>query len=299
MILAGAIPAPAADARHDRAAERDGPLHRARHGIHRRLGDQAVQRGARRRQRHRRPGRADAVRSPALQDHAAVLRGGRHVPEPRGQSAHRGEPARHHRQGDRGVRRRRHRLGRRCRPLLLPRRHRRVHRRRLHHRAARRVVPDEAPRLDHHLRRPRQLRGQGYRRAVRRQGADEPGRPRLHQAPDARGRRHLRRRGHGALLLPRQLLRRQRLHPGPADPRADVEEGPVAARPAEAAPRALLHLRRDQHQGAEHGRGAEEDRRHWPRPTATVTSTSSTASRWSSTTGTSTCVPRTPSPCSA
>ena len=35
--------------------------------------------------------------------------------------------------------------------------------------------------------------------------------------------RGLRRRGHRALLLPRQLLRRQRLHPRAADARADVE----------------------------------------------------------------------------
>ena len=66
-------------------------------------------------------------------------------------------------------------------------------------------------------------------------GADEPRRPRVHQAADARGGRHLRRRSHRPLLLPRLLLRRQRLHPGAADPRADVEEEPVAARPAAAA----------------------------------------------------------------
>jgi phosphomannomutase len=36
--------------------------------------------------------------------------------------------------------------------------------------------------------------------------------------------RHLRRRSDRPLLLPRLLLRGQRLHPGTADPRADVEE---------------------------------------------------------------------------
>ncbi len=41
--------------------------------------------------RHR---RAAAVRSAALQDDAALLRSGRHVPEPRSQSADRGEPRR-------------------------------------------------------------------------------------------------------------------------------------------------------------------------------------------------------------
>ena len=71
----------------------------------------------------------------------------------------------------------------------------------------------------------------------------------------------------GPLLFPRQLLRRQRLHPGADDPRADVEEGPVAARPAEAAARALLHLRRDQHQGRQHGHRGDEDRRSWRRAT--------------------------------
>ncbi len=58
---------------------------------------------------------------------------------------------------------------------------------------------------------------------ARRHVADEPGRPRLFQEADARDQRHLRRRGDGPLLLPRQLLRRQRLHPGAADARADVE----------------------------------------------------------------------------
>ena len=60
--------------------------------------------------------------------------------------------------------------------------------------------------------------------------------------------RDLRRRGHRALLLPRQLLRRQRLHPGAAHPRADVAEGADAARAAGAAAREVLHLGRDQHE---------------------------------------------------
>ena len=84
--------------------------------------------------------------------------------------------------------RHRHRLGRRRRPLLLHRRHRRVHRRRLRHGAARRGVPAEASGRDDRLRRARQLRGQGHRREVRRHGADEPRRPRVLQAADARGR---------------------------------------------------------------------------------------------------------------
>ncbi len=46
-----------------------------------------------------------------------------------------------------------------------------------------------------------------------------------------------------------QLLRRQRLHPGAAHPRADVAQGPDAGRAARAAAREVLHLGRDQHQG--------------------------------------------------
>ena len=77
---------------------------------------QAVQRRARRGQRHGRPGGAAALRAHPDQvaDHA-VLRGGRDVPEPRSQPAHRGEPPRHHRAGDRRQGRHRHRLGRRRR----------------------------------------------------------------------------------------------------------------------------------------------------------------------------------------
>ena len=52
----------------------------------------------------------------ALQDHAPVLRGGRHVPEPRSQPADRREPAGHHRRRDRAEGRHRHRVGRRRRP---------------------------------------------------------------------------------------------------------------------------------------------------------------------------------------
>ena len=126
---------------------------------------------------------------------------------------------------------------------------------------------------------------------IRRPGADEPRRPCVHQAADARRGRDLRRRSHRALLLPRQLLRRQRLHSGAADPGADVEEGPVAARSAEAASREVLHLRRDQHQGREHGQAATRRSTPSRANTRTATSTVSTACRWSSPTGISTCVP--------
>ena len=182
--------------------------------------------------------------------------------------------------------------------VLLPRRRRRVRRRRLHHGAARRGVPDQEPRPEDRLRRPRQLRGEGHGREVRQRGADEPRRPRVLQEADARRQRHLRRRGHRALLLPRQLLRRQRLHPGAADPRADVAQGQDPARAAGAAAREVLHLRRDQHQGRRHARRRWRRSTASPRSTRTATSTRWTASRPSSPTGTSTSAARTPSRCS-
>ena len=102
-------------------------LRRPRDVVHRSVGHQAVQRRPRRRQRHGRPRRAEAVRPAALPDDAAVLRDRRPLSQPRGQPAHRGEPPRHRRARDRGEGRHRHRVGRRRRPLLLHRRHRRVH----------------------------------------------------------------------------------------------------------------------------------------------------------------------------
>ena len=66
----------AARVTHERRARR---LRRARDVVHRPVGHQAVQRRARRRQRHGRPGRAEAVRAAALPDDAAVLRDRRHA----------------------------------------------------------------------------------------------------------------------------------------------------------------------------------------------------------------------------
>ena len=105
-----------------------------------------------------------ALRPAALPDHEAVLRDRRHVPQPRGQPADRGEPSRHHRGSDPAEGRHRHRLGRRRRPLLLHRRQRRVHLRRFRDRAAGRGVPAEASGRDDHLRPARQPRGEGHRR---------------------------------------------------------------------------------------------------------------------------------------
>ena len=161
MMLGGTLPPPAAQRGTVDPRRHHGPLHRARDGVHRPGGDPALQRRPRRRQRHRRRGRPAPVRPPALPDDPAVLRGRRHLPQPRGQPAHRGEPPGHRRRGRAPEGRHRHRLGRRRRPLLLHRRLRRVHRRRLHHGAARRGVPDAPARRDDHLRRAGQLRGEG------------------------------------------------------------------------------------------------------------------------------------------
>ena len=88
----------------------------ARALVHRSLHHQAVQRRARRGKRDGGSRGPEAVRRAALPDDAAVLRHRRHLPQPRGESADRGEPPRH--RGARQARRRRHRdrLGRRCRP---------------------------------------------------------------------------------------------------------------------------------------------------------------------------------------
>ena len=116
----------------------------------------------------------------------------------------------------RGGRRPRRRVRRRRRPLLLRRRHRRVRPGRLRHRAARRVDPREGAWRQGHLRRARELGRARDDRARGRRAADQPRRPRLHQAPHAQGGRRLRRRGLGPLLLPRLLAGRLGRHPVPA-----------------------------------------------------------------------------------
>ena len=195
-----------------------------------------------------------------------------------------------------GAGRPRRRLRRRRRPLLLRRRHRRVRPGRLRHRAARRVDPREGARRQRHLRRAREPRRAADDRARRRHRPDQPGRPRLHQAPHAQGGRRLRRRGLRALLLPRLLPGRLGRRPVPAPARADLEERPQALGAARALPRAVLPHRRDQH--ARRRRGAEAAA-SWRSATPTAPSPSSTGSRSTTTTGTSTSAPRTPSRCSA
>ncbi len=84
-------------ARRLRAAQHARRVRRARDGRHPSPAHPAVQRGARCGQRHGRAGGAAAVRSAALPHHAPVLHDRRHVPYPRGESAHRREPPRHRR----------------------------------------------------------------------------------------------------------------------------------------------------------------------------------------------------------
>ena len=141
MIAAGTIPAPARPARDALHEGRPRRLRPARDVVHRSVDRQAVQRRARRGERHGGPGRPEAVRAAAVPDDDAVLRDRRDVSEPRSQPAHRGKPPRHRRARRPGPGRHRDRVGRRRRSVLLHRRHRRVHRRRLRDGAARRGVP--------------------------------------------------------------------------------------------------------------------------------------------------------------
>ena len=104
-------------------------LRRPRDGLHRPVGHQAVQRRARRRQRHRRPGGAEAVRAAALPDDELCFTIDGTFPN------HEANPLIEENRRDiveeviAAEGRHRHRLGRRRRPLLLHRRQRRVHRR--------------------------------------------------------------------------------------------------------------------------------------------------------------------------
>ena len=111
------------------------------------------------------------------------------VPEPRAEPAAAGEPRVHRRaRRPRGGRRLRRRVRRRRRPLLLRRRRGELRPGRLRHRALRRARPREGAGREDHLRRPRELGRARDDRGGRRHPADQPRRPRLHQAADARGR---------------------------------------------------------------------------------------------------------------
>ena len=145
-----------------------------------------------------------------------LLRAGRQLPEPRAEPAAPGEPRVHRREDARGGRRPRRRVRRRRRPLLLRRRHGRVRPRRLRDRAPRRGVLAKEPgaKIIYDVR-----ASWAVPETIERAGgvaARQPGRPRVHQGADARGRRRLRRRGLGPLLLPRVLAGGHRRRPVPA-----------------------------------------------------------------------------------
>ncbi len=107
---------------------------------------------------------------------------------------------------------------------------------------AERLLADGARRQGD-LRRPRELGGAGHDRAAGRHPAGQPRRPRLHQAPHARGGRPLRRRGVRPLLLPR--LQPGGLGHGARAPhaRAPLPQREAVVRVAPPVPRALLPLR--------------------------------------------------------
>ena len=228
---------PCKGARHGHEAGRLRGVRGARALVRRRRRDQAA---ARRDRRGERDGRRDApagARAAAARRGALLLRARRHLPEPRAEPAAAREPRVHRPQDARRGRRPRRRVRRRRRPLLLRRRHRRVRARRLRDGAAGRVDPREGARRQGHLRRARQLGGARDDRARGRRAAAEPCRPRVLQAPHARRRRRLRRRGLGALLLPRLLAGRLGRRPVPADGRAALEARPQALGAARAVPR--------------------------------------------------------------
>ena len=137
-------------------------------------------------------------------------------------------------------------------------------------------------------------RARGDPRARRRAGADA-GRPLVHQAGDGRDRRDLRRRALRALLLPRQLARRQRLDRGAARARAALPRRRPALGAAQAV-RALLAERRDQ---LARRRPARGDRAHRRGVRVDARRTASTGSPSTAATGGSTCGRATPSRCSA
>ena len=229
---------PGREPRRDHAARRLAGLRRQGALVRRRRRDHAASDRRRRRQRDGRRDAAAGARAPAAgRGRPLLLRAGRHLPEPRAEPAARGEPRVHRREdaGGRSGARRRLRRGRR--PVLLRRRHGRVRAGRLRHGAARRGDARQEPRRDRPLRRPRQLGRAAHDRRGRRHGDGQPRRPRVHQAPDARGARDLRRRGLGALLLPRLHPGRHRRRAVPAHARADLEARREALRDPAAVPR--------------------------------------------------------------
>ena len=194
-----------------------------------------------------------------------LLGAGRQLPRPRAESAAAREPRVHHRAGPLGGRRRRHRLGRRCRSLLLHRRPR----------ASSSTATSSPPCSPSWCSR-------------RSPGADILYDVRASRAvPDtvaaAGGTAHINRVGHafmkramkeiggefagevsGHYYFRAVLQRRFGNDPGAAGARADLEVRPQALRPGRRPARQVLHLGRDQLRGRRPGGEDERDRRAPP-----------------------------------
>ena len=190
-----------------------------------------------------------------------------------------------------------HRLGRRRRPLLLHRRHRRVRARRLRHRAARRAVLPKEPGATHRLRRARLARRAATASRPRAAGRSCTASATRSSSADARRERRVRRRGLRPLLLPRQLVRRQRHDPALLVLELLGLRGRQFSELLTPPARALPHLGRDQLDGGR--RAARAMARIEERYTRRPDHEARRRLGRLSTTGTSTCGPRTPSRCCA
>ena len=221
-----------------------------------------------------RSGRAAAVRAPALPDDAALLRDRRHLPEPRSQPAHRRKPARHHRarhaeRADIGIAwdgdadrvffidgTGEFIAGDFVTALL----------------AEAFLIKHPGAKIVYDVR-----ASYAVKDTVAKYGSTALMNRVGHAFFKRRMReeqRHLRRRGHRPLLFPRQLLlRRQWLHPGAPDPRADVAKDKTLHELLAPLREKVLHLGGDQHACERHGVRAGEDRRARRRSTGGTTYT--------------------------
>ena len=195
-------------------------------------------------------------------------------------------------------RRPRDRLGRRCRSLLLHRRHGRVRARRPHHRAHRPVDAREAPR-----RRGSSTTCERRGRCATPSPRPEARRSRTGSATRSSRPASARRMPSSPARCPATTTSATSTTPTPGSCPALVmlelmsQAGQAALRAPRPVPRALPHLGRDQ---LDRGRcaGQAPAAEGALRPARRCASRTWTASRSSSTTGTSTCARRTPSPCS-
>ena len=228
-----------------------------------------------------------------------LLGAGRRVPRPRAEPAAAGEPRVHHRQGASRGRRPRHRLGRRRRPLLLHRRHRASSSTAT---SSPRCSPSDLlakqPGRRHPLRRARLARGARHRRAARRHARTSTASATPSSRPACATRAAIfGGEVSGHYYFQRLLQRRLGHDPGAADPRDALASAARSCRELlEPLPLAVLHLRRDQLRGR---RPAGQDGRDRGALRRRPRSPTSTASRSTTTTGTSTCARRTPSRCCA